>query len=113
MNHNNNCALSIMVVLLLLLLLQSNIVVVVGQFMGEFKNVNPNERTGPRMDMPIPRITIDELYEYPKYWRGEVPFILTNVATKWKAMKWTLDDLVNQFPEKIVDYFPKNLRSNN
>lgn len=60
--------------------------------------------------MPIPRVTESELQNNATLRTGLHPYILTGlVNTKWKAANWTLDYLATQIPFEWVDYYEKNL----
>lgn len=71
----------------------------------------PKHRTGPRLDVPYPRLTVEQLRASPEYLRGAKPFILVGAVDAWKAHgKWTQKYLLRKFGDQIVDFYPWNLQ---
>lgn len=65
------------------------------------------ERKGPRMDMPIPYVTLATVGNLTY---GDRPFVLRGAMSGWAANgKWNLDHLLRHFSPNIVDYYPRNL----
>ncbi len=62
--------------------------------------------------LDVPRVTPDELDASPELLSGRRPFILTHSMDDWESLKTFHDPwsyFAKEFPDAIVDYYPKNL----
>lgn len=63
-------------------------------------------------DVPMPRLTLEQLRMNETYLNVEAPFILVGAQKDWLANKrWTLDYISEKFGEGIVDFYPENMRN--